>query len=226
MVVQTPQSIKGTSMENVLAVNFEEDSNAYEALSVLKQMDDQGQLALAGASVVVREQDGNLVTKDQLDDTYLEGTATGGIVGLVIGILGGPFGVLIGGATGLLVGSLFDLEDDDDTQSALSDISRSVRVDRTGLIADVNEQSPEVLDTAMARLGGTVVRRSLGEVQAEIAAAEDAQRAAAKEARKQLHEHRRDQAKEKVQAKIDELKAKIENLKAKLHGHPADAASK
>jgi uncharacterized membrane protein len=212
-------------MENVLAVNFDADSNAYEALSVLKEMDGQGQLALAGAAVVVREQDGSLVTKEQLDDTYLEGTATGGMVGLVIGILGGPFGVLIGGATGLLVGSLFDVEDDDDTESALSDISRSVRVDRTGLIADVNEQSPEVIDAAMTRLGGTVVRRPLEEVQAEIAAAEDAQRAAANAARKQLHEHRRDQAKEKIQAKIDELKAKIEDLKAKLHRHPAHTAS-
>jgi len=213
-------------MENVLAVNFDEDSNAYEALSVLREMDGQGQLELAGAAVVVREDDGSVVTKDQMDDTDLEGTATGGIVGLVIGILGGPFGVLIGGATGLLVGSLFDMADDDDTESALSDISRSVRVDRTGLIADANEQSPEVVDTAMTRLGGTVVRRPLEEVQAEIAAAEDAQRAAAKEARKQLREHRRDQAKEKVEAKINELKAKIEDLKAKLHRHPAHAASK
>jgi uncharacterized membrane protein len=212
-------------MENVLAVNFDDDSNAYEALSVLKEMDGQGQLELAGAAVVVREQDGSVVTKDQVDDTDLEGTATGGIVGLVVGILGGPFGVLIGGATGLLVGSLFDMTDDDDTESALSDISRSVRVDRTGLIADANEQSPEAVDTAITRLGGTVVRRPLEEVQAEIAAAEDAQRAAAKEARKQLHEHRRDQAKEKIQAKIDELKAKIEDLKAKLHRHPAHAAS-
>jgi uncharacterized membrane protein len=211
-------------MENVLAVNFDEDSNAYEALSVLKEMDGQGQLELAGAAVVVREQDGSVVTKDELDDDDLEGTATGGIVGLIIGILGGPFGVLIGGATGLLVGSLFDMADDDDTESALSDISRSVRVDRTGLIADVNEQSPEAVDSAMTRLGGAVVRRTLEEVQAEIAAAEDAQRAAAKEARKQLREHRRDQAKEKIQAKIDELKAKFEDLKAKFHRHPAHSA--
>jgi uncharacterized membrane protein len=212
-------------MENVLAVNFDGDSNAYEALSVLKEMDDQGQIGLADAAVVAREENGSIVTKDEVDDAELEGTATGGIVGLVIGILGGPFGVLIGGATGLLVGSLFDLADDDDTESALSDISRSVRVDRTGVIAEVNEQSPEVVDTAMTRLGGAVVRRPLEEVQAEIAAAEDAQRAAAKEARKQLREHRRDQAKENIQAKIDELKAKVEGLKVKLHRHPEHAAS-
>src|SRR3954452_662241 len=196
-------------MENVLAVNFDEDSNAYEALSVLREMDGQGQLELAGAAVVVREQDGSVVTKDQMDDTDLEGTATGGIVGLVIGILGGPFGVLSGGATGLLVGSLFDVADDDDTESALSDISRSVRPGRTGLIVEANEQSPEVVDTAMARLGGTVLRRPVEEVQAEIGSAEDAQRGATREARQRLHQHRRDEAKEKIRAKVEELKAKL-----------------
>lgn len=55
-------------------------------------------------------------------------------------------------------------------------------------------------------------------MEAEIAAAEDAQRAAKKEARKHLHEARRDERKESVEAKITELKAK-------LHiGHPAEAS--
>jgi hypothetical protein len=40
-------------------------------------------------------------------------------VGLIIGILGDPLRVLLGGATGLLIGSLFDVEDSDETESAL-----------------------------------------------------------------------------------------------------------
>jgi uncharacterized membrane protein len=196
-------------MENVLAVNFGEDSKAYEALSALKELDDQGQVAVAAAAVVVRGEDGSVVTKDSVGDANLEGTATGGIVGLVIGILGGPLGVLIGGATGLLIGSLFDMDDADETESALSDISRSVRPGHAAVIAQANEQSPDVVDEAMTRLGGTVVRRTADDVQAEIAAAEDAQQAAAKEARKRLREQRREQTKEKIQARIEELKAKL-----------------
>jgi uncharacterized membrane protein len=196
-------------MENVLAVNFGEDSKAYEALSSLKELDDQGQFRLAAAAVVVRGEDGSMVTKDSVGDAGLEGTTTGGIVGLVIGILGGPLGVLIGGATGLLIGSLFDIEDADETESALSDVSRSVRPGRAAVIAQADEQTPEVVDTAMTRLGGSVLRRTVDDVQAEIAAAEDAQRAAAKEARKRLREQRREQTKEKIHAKIDELKAKL-----------------
>ena len=203
-------------MENVLAVTFGEDSKAYEALTSLKELDGQGQLKLAAAAVVARAEDGSVETKDSVGDTGLEGTATGGIIGLVIGILGGPLGVLIGGATGLLIGSLYDMDDADETESALSDISRSVRAGHTAVVAQADEQSSEVVDAAMAQLGGTVVRRTADDVQAEIAAAEEAQRAAAAEARKRLREQRREQTKEKIHAKIEELKAK-------LHPHPVGA---
>jgi uncharacterized membrane protein len=206
-------------MENVLAVNFAEDANAYEALSKLKELDGQGQIGVAGAAVVARADDGSITVKDEVGDPGYAGTATGGVVGLVIGILGGPFGVLLGGATGLLIGSLFDMDDADETESALEEISRAAHAGHTALLAQVSEQSPEVVDAAVEQLGGTVVRRSLEDVEAEIAAAEDAQRAAKKAARKQLQEQRRAQTKEKIQAKLAELKAKLRI------GRPVGAAS-
>ena len=207
-------------MENVLAVTFTDDAKADQALSTLKELDSQGQLDLADAGVVVRGEDGRVDIKDEASggDEGLTGTATGGLIGLIVGILGGPFGILIGGATGLLIGSLFDMDDEDDTESALADISRSVQVGRTALLAQVDEQSPEVIDNALGSLDGTIVRRSLEDVQAEIAVAEQAQEAARKAARKELREKRREQVKEKIHAKIEELKTK-------LHRHPVGAGS-
>jgi uncharacterized membrane protein len=196
-------------MENVLAVTFADDAKAYEALSVLKQLDGEGKIELRAAAVVVRGEDGHLDTKDSVEGPALEGTTTGGLIGLLIGILGGPFGVLLGGAEGLLIGSLFDLDDADQTESALSAISRSVPVGRTALLAQVTEESPDAVDKAMSALGGTVVRRSLDDVEAEIAAAEDAQRAAKKTAREELHRQREAEAKEKIRAKLDELRSKL-----------------
>jgi len=202
-------------MENVLAVSFAEDSKAYEALSSLKELDDQDHVDLAAAAVVVRSEDGHIETKDQIGDDDLVGTATGGVVGLLIGILGGPFGVLLGGAVGLLAGSLYDLDESDATESALGDISRSVRPGRTALLAEADEPSSEVIDNAMTSLGGSVLRRSLDDVQAEIAAAEDAQRAAAQEARKRLREQRKAKTKDEIRAKLDELKAKLKGLRVR-----------
>ena len=198
--------------DNVIVVNFSDDHNAYEALTALKELDSQQQVNLAEAAVVIRNEDGQVEVKDDVEDRPYAGTAGGGVVGLLIGIIGGPLGILIGGATGLLVGSLFDISDADHTESALSDVSKSVRVGRAALLAEVSEQATEVVDVAMQNLGGEVLRRSTDDVEAEIAAAEKAQRKAKIEARKEL-------VKARHHKHIEEIRAKIEELKAKLHLH-------
>jgi uncharacterized membrane protein len=207
--------------ENVIVVGFAQDDRAYEAVTALKELGQQGQVQVVAVTVVTRGDDGKIEIKDEVsDDTYI-GTASGGLVGLLIGVLGGPFGVLIGGATGVLIGSLFDLDDIDDTDSVLSDVSKSVQPGRTALLAEVVEQSPEVVDTAMARLSGTVVRRPVYEVEAEIAAAEQAQREAKHKARKALRDARREQHRDEAHKKVEELKAKLHHGDRK----PAAASS-
>lgn len=202
--------------ENVIVVSFAEDRSAYEAFTNLKELDEQGQVSIKGAAVVQRAEDGRMATKDSVDTEQLAGTATGGLVGLLVGILGGPFGVLIGGATGLLIGSLYDMEDVDETESVLAEISSAIRPGQTVVLAEVDEQSDEVVDQAMARLGGTVLRRSVDDVEAEIAAAEHAQRAAKREARKQLLETRRSRAKEEIRRIVDALKARAQALRERI----------
>ena len=198
--------------DNVLVVSFEDDSESYEALTELKQLEAQRQIDLRAAAVVVRGEDGKIVVKDEVAESPLEGTATGGIIGLLIGIIGGPLGILIGGSVGLLGGALFDVDREEHSESVLGEVSHSVRVGHTTLLAEAIEQSPEIIDTAIARLSGTVDRFSVTHVEAEIAAAEDAQRAAKKKARKELHEQRQEQHK-------TEVHTKVEALKTKLHHH-------
>jgi uncharacterized membrane protein len=151
---------EGFGTYNAIAVSFEDDRNAYNAMALLKELDSQQRVGVREA-VVVWGEDGQVIEKDRIESTFLPGTAGGGLTGLLIGIIGGPLGVLIGGASGLFVGSLFDLYDMDETDSALSQISGSVRPGHAALLAVVSEQSREVVDVAMSNLGGTVVRRSV-----------------------------------------------------------------
>ena len=206
------------SSDNVLVVSFgddpERDANAYQALTDLKQLDSQGQIKIAGAAVVERDPDGRVDVKSEVGDATYAGTASGGIIGLLIGIIGGPLGVLIGGTYGMLVGSLFDIDDVETTESVLSEISKQVQPTRTALLAQVTEQSPDVIDAAMARLGGEVMRRQVLEVEQEIAAAQDAQRKAEREARKELHRARVEKTKVDAHAKVEELKSKLTRSKA------------
>jgi len=95
----------------VIAVSFEDDDNAYPALTLLKELDSQHQVGVAEAMVVVREPDGRVVEKDRIASFPLQATAGVGLIGLLVGIIGGPLGMLIGAGSGLFVGSLFDLQD-------------------------------------------------------------------------------------------------------------------
>ena len=206
------------SPDNVLAVTFgddpDHDPNAYQALTDLRQLAAQGQIRIAGAAVVTRDADGRVDVKSEVGDDPYVGTASGGIIGLLVGIIGGPVGVLLGGTYGALVGSLFDIDDLATTDSVLGEISKQVQPTRTALLAHVTEQSPEVIDTAMARLGGQVMRRPVLEVEQEIAAAQEAQRKAEREARSELRKTRLEKSKEDAHAKVEELNSKLHRTKA------------
>ena len=224
------------SPDNVLVVTFgddpEHDANAYQALTDLKQLDSQGQIKIAGAAVVTRDPDDRVDVKSEVANDPYVGTASGGVIGLLVGIIGGPLGVLLGGTYGMLVGSLFDIDDVETTESVLREISNEVHATRTAVLVQVTEQSPEVIDTAMARLGGEVMRRPVVDVEEEIAAANEAQlkaerdarkelqtarleqRKAEREARKELHRARVEKTKEDAHAKVEELKSKLTRDKA------------
>jgi uncharacterized membrane protein len=212
---ETPNNTPNTAAadeldgQSVIAVSFEDDGNAYKALTLLEELASQRRIDVQEAVVVARGEDGQVVTKDSVESSSPPATATGGMLGLLVGIIGGPLGVLVGGTYGLLVGSLFDMYDADAADSALGAISSSVKVGHTALLAVVDEPSTEIVDAAMSDIGGTVARRPLAEVEAEIAAAEDAERKAKQEARKELHRSRRERDKAAVNAKVEELKGKL-----------------
>jgi uncharacterized membrane protein len=206
------------STGNVLLVTFgddpENDKNAYQALTDLGEMNSQGQIGMDAGTVIYREVDGRVTVKNQIGNDSLDGTTAGGLIGLLIGVIGGPLGVLVGGYGGLLIGSLFDLDDAETTDSVLAEISKTVRPTRTAVLAEVTEQSPDAVDTAMAKLGGVVTRRPVSDVESELSAAEAASEQAKREARKELRNARVAQRKEDAHEKVEELKAKIHRPKA------------
>ncbi|HEY6758113.1 MAG TPA: hypothetical protein VI318_01440 [Baekduia sp.] len=199
--------------ENVIVTTFSEDSEAYEALARLKQLADAGQIDLRDGAVVQRAEDGTLHVRDESghEDEGLA-TLTGGTIGLLVGILAGPLGVLLGGAFGLLAGAIVDAEDDDEADSVLEHIARSIGNGQTAVLADVGENGPTAVDAVMAERGGHLERFARTDVEAEIAGAEEAAHQARAKARKELRHQRRDATVEKVQAKLRELRERLAHL--------------
>jgi len=196
--------------KNVVVVRFTEPSKAYQALSVLKECDADGRIGLDSAAVVERTATGELRTPEDADNLGPVGTASGSLIGMLIGVLGGPVGVLLGWGAGAMMGGAFDIDRAVTSDEALTVLGGAIPAGSTAVIASVDEPAVEVIDGEMKKLDGEVTRRPVSEVMSELEAAEDAAEAAALEARKTV----RDKRKAELSADLDE---RVGKLKEKLH---------
>jgi uncharacterized membrane protein len=197
------------AQENVVVVRFSDQSKAYQALSVLKDCNADGRIGLESAAIVERTAEGELRVPEGTDNMELVGTASGSLLGMLIGVLGGPVGVLVGWGSGALMGGAFDLERADTSEEALSVLGRAIPPGSTAVIASVEEPAVEVIDGEMAKLGGEVTRRPLGEVMGELEVAEEAADDAAREARRTLREKRKAELHADLDARVGKLKEKL-----------------
>ena len=209
---------------NVIAVTFDEESKAYQALSNLRKADDDGRVAISSAVIVERRPEGTIRLQEGEDNVIGAGTAGGSLVGMLIGVLGGPVGVLLGLGTGMAIGAAVDLDRADEAEGVLSRMSESIPVGTTAIIAEVDESAVEVVDGEMAALGGTVTRRPAEEVLAELEAAEQAAEASEKEARRVMREAKKAERAQKREQSKEKWDERLAALKDKLTHHGKTAA--
>src|SRR5262245_5151224 len=196
-------------VDSVAVVGFKENSQAYEGFSTLKSLSDQDKLTARSAAVVERDDAGKLDIKDSFDNEGGWPTAEGGLIGMLLGVIGGPVGMVVGFPGGAVDGGTFDLRHTDEQDEVLTQLNAAINPGHTVLVAQVNEPTYEVLDTAMGKLGGTVIRRSEADVLTELDAAEDAAKAAQAAAITAVREKKLAEIKDKREDRIAALKSKF-----------------
>ena len=196
-------------MKDVLIVSFNELTQARQAMSELQRLAEADAITLRTAAIVVREADGRFWIPENDARVGFAGTAAGGAIGALLGALTGPVGFLLLGATGALVGSLADAEEAELSDQALASVTRSVLPGTTALVADIDEPAPSVVEAVMEKAGGRVSRRLRADVEAELAAAEEALQAARREAARVLRERRKADGEQTIGDRLSELKEKV-----------------
>jgi uncharacterized membrane protein len=95
---------KGVAGVGILVAAFPDENAGEEALKALKQARKQRQVYFEDAAVIRQDAEGGVHYHETGDMSTGKGAGAGAIVGGLIGILGGPAGIVIGAGAGALVG--------------------------------------------------------------------------------------------------------------------------
>lgn len=177
---------------NIVMINFADAGDAYQAINRLKQASGQAGADVLAAVVIRRDADGPISASQRQDATIGGNTLGGGLIGLVLGVLGGPLGLLLGWGAGSLVGGYLDARRADRQQTILAEFSSRLLPGETAVLAEVYETVPGVVDGIADGLGGQLIRRAAEDVLTEVESAERAATAAQREAARALVQERRD----------------------------------
>lgn len=157
-------------MKTVALITFENQAKTYEALSQLKQISKSNTLELKQVAIIQKSEDGtSYVIKDGLDYESGDRIATGGIIGMVVGILGGPLGVLCGWVVGDLAGLGTNYVKNKKNTTIFDSVAKKLSQNEVGLLLYMDETDTSLLNTMIVnKLDGNIERFSYDSVQDDL----------------------------------------------------------
>ena len=203
--------------QSIVVSLFEVESEAYQAMTQLKQNPGDENSFVSAAALVKKEND-RIQTLDAFDSGAhtTDDTAIGGLMGAMFGVLGGPIGVLLGGSYGMLLGSAVDAGDALTGVSLLEQIEKKLEVGDVAILALAFEEDETVLDQKLSGFKTTIARYEAEVVAAEVEEAQMMEKEMARLARKELRDEKKATRKEKMAQKKEKLSAEWEEFKGKF----------
>ena len=184
--------------ENIVIVNYKVESEAYQALSQLKRDTANSNYTISQA-VIVKKVNG--------DDAW-----TGSLVGSLIGILGGPIGILLGGSVGMMIGGAVDASDAAKNASLIEKAGDCITEGETAIILLAQEKYETALTAKLNNFDVSITRMDAAEVAAEVKHAQEVEHQMAKDAREKMRAEKTESFKAAVAKESEELKKWFANL--------------
>ena len=141
-------------MSNLIVVTFDDPEEAGKVLRTLRSVQKEGYLSLDDSAVVVKDEDGKVHVKNEMDRGVKIGAVGGGLLGLLLGSVFFPLaGLVIGALAGGLVGKSVDLGVD---QKFVKEVSEDIQPGTSALFFLVRDAEPDVAVAALRPYKGTV----------------------------------------------------------------------
>jgi len=206
-------------MEKMIVIVFDDEAKALDGLQAVRELDSDGEISVFEVQVVAKTPDGGarVIRNDDLLSVPM--LAGGTAVGAILGLIGGPLGVITCGTAGAVVGAIADAQKAGLTDDFVGEVSRALKPGKVAVVADIMEEAVTPLDERIERIGGVVLRRmnTLVETTEEDLDAE-AHRAEMQQLKAERARARAGRL-EKIDARIDHLGTQLENAIQRRRGN-------
>lgn len=144
-------------MEKFIKMTFKNESDAFKASQKIREVVSSYDISLNGMIIITKDADG----KAEVNNTQGERipyTLGGALTGSLIGVLGGPFGVIWGASLGLLAGMTGDMIRSTSIKNNLDLLVERLENDATYILMYTNEIWETPLNVIAEECGGSLER--------------------------------------------------------------------
>lgn len=160
--------------ENVVIVNCKVPSEAYQALTMLRQKPKRKEGFKISHGALVKKDAGEL---SLVDGFVAEDQESGGWTGGLVGLMAGPVGALAGYAAGKLIGNASDERKLEDVAALLEKAGEGLADGDTAVLLLAREKDETALEEALKELQITITRVEAGQIACEIEESEKLRKA-------------------------------------------------
>lgn len=146
-------------MPNLIVITFDDMDEAGQVRESLKKLEKSGSLSLDDSAVIVKDENGKVHVKNQMDRGVKVGAVGGGLLGLLIASIFFPVaGIVVGVLGGMGVGALADMGIQ---KSFVKEVSESITNGSSALFVISRGGDPNAALAVLRPYKGTVYHTSL-----------------------------------------------------------------
>jgi uncharacterized membrane protein len=141
-----------------IVVVFDSEEQAALARKALKSLENDHRIDMTDAAVLVKDAEGKIKVKNEMDDGVKYGAAGGAFVGLLLAVFFPFVGIAVGALGGAAVGALADQGID---KKFVKEVAAAMTPGTSALFAVFRNAYPGIVSTALAPYKGKIYQTTL-----------------------------------------------------------------